>query len=87
MATYPNLTLLSLLSLCSAARLEVEPSPDAVTQPRAICTPTTGGSSSDDDARPSRGHFLVQQWRRDSIYRWVDLLLEQHVGSCWVFKL
>ncbi|GIC92916.1 putative extracellular exo-polygalacturonase [Aspergillus udagawae] len=49
MATYRNLALLSLLSLCSAAPSQVERSPDAVIQPRAVCTPTAGGSSSIDD--------------------------------------
>ncbi|GIJ90493.1 hypothetical protein Asppvi_009448 [Aspergillus pseudoviridinutans] len=49
MAPYRNLALLSLLSLGSAAPSQVERSPDAVIQPRAVCTPTAGGSASIDD--------------------------------------
>ncbi|KAH1364141.1 hypothetical protein KXV81_004134 [Aspergillus fumigatus] len=47
---YPrNLALFSLLSLSSAAPSQVERSPDAVLKPRAVCTPTAGGSPSIDD--------------------------------------
>ncbi|GFF66479.1 probable endo-xylogalacturonan hydrolase A [Aspergillus lentulus] len=49
MSYYRSLALLSLLSLSSAAPSQVERSPDAVIQPRAVCTPTAGGSSSIDD--------------------------------------
>ncbi|EAW20325.1 putative extracellular exo-polygalacturonase [Aspergillus fischeri NRRL 181] len=49
MLYYRNLALLSLLSLSSAAPSQVERSPDAVFKPRAVCTPTAGGSSSIDD--------------------------------------
>jgi galacturan 1,4-alpha-galacturonidase len=49
MSYYRSLALLSLLTLSSAAPSQVERSPDAVIQPRAVCTPTAGGSSSIDD--------------------------------------
>ncbi|KAF7180706.1 hypothetical protein CNMCM7691_009997 [Aspergillus felis] len=49
MAPYRNLALLSLLSLGSAVPSQVERSSDAVIQPRAVCTPTAGGSASIDD--------------------------------------
>ncbi|PYH95646.1 endo-xylogalacturonan hydrolase A [Aspergillus ellipticus CBS 707.79] len=44
-----HIILLATIGLSSAAPSPVQRSPDAVLHPRAVCTPTAGGSSSTDD--------------------------------------